>query len=217
MPFAESPNQSLGTNNLLDEDQKGDPAIAVVEPERESPVLQLKRGRGRPRKQDDSNKTGAEPVSKSLKRRASNMSAGADSEAAANADDAPVKVRKLHEGCDKSIIRESPLSQDSLRTARVTRRSSLAAKAYVKEEEPDQPADSEISDEATLSQELTSSPTAERKIAQPKSLLGRLRGILSECRNIILGSQEEREFDNVLYEMRREIHEAGQRSAEMNR
>jgi hypothetical protein len=32
-----------------------------------------------------------------------------------------------------------------------------------------------------------------------------------------LGSQEEREFDNVLYEMRREIHEAGQRSAEMNR
>jgi hypothetical protein len=217
MPFAESPNQSLSTNNLLDEDQKGDPAIAVVEPERESPVLQLKRGRGRPRKQDDSNKTGAEPVSKSLKRRASNMSAGADSEAAANADDAPVKVRKLHEGCDKSIIRESPLSQDSLRTARVTRRSSLAAKAYVKEEEPDQPADSEISDEATLSQELTSSPTAERKIAQPKSLLGRLRGILSECRNIILGSQEEREFDNVLYEMRREIHEAGQRSAEMNR
>jgi hypothetical protein len=216
MSLMDGPKELLEGTNQSDEDQISSPATRDVESERELPAIRGKRGRGRPRNQDNLNKIEAGPVDKSLKRRASNISADAVSEAF-DADDAPAKVRKLREACDKSLIRDSPLSQDNLRTARVTRRSSLAAKAQSQEDDLGQHEDVEVSDEATTSQELTSSPTTERKIAQPKSLLGRLRGILADCRSMILGSQEEREFDNVLYEMRREIHEAGRRSAEMNR
>ncbi|KAI5370639.1 putative telomere-associated protein Rif1 [Septoria linicola] len=50
---------------------------------------------------------------------------------------------------------------------------------------------------------------ASRRIAQPQSILGRLRGILADCKSMILGSQEEeREFDDVLFEIRREVHGA---------
>ncbi|KAF2210797.1 hypothetical protein CERZMDRAFT_44581 [Cercospora zeae-maydis SCOH1-5] len=50
----------------------------------------------------------------------------------------------------------------------------------------------------------------DRKIARPQSLLSRLRGILADCKNMILGSQEEeRQFDDVLFEIRRQVHDAG--------
>ncbi|KAM3415467.1 Telomere length regulator protein rif1 [Cercospora zeina] len=50
----------------------------------------------------------------------------------------------------------------------------------------------------------------QRKIARPQSLLSRLRGILADCKNMILGSQEEeRQFDDVLFEIRRQVHDAG--------
>jgi hypothetical protein len=45
----------------------------------------------------------------------------------------------------------------------------------------------------------------------PKSILGRLRDILGDCKNAIFGSQEEREFDDVLFELRREVHGAANR------
>jgi hypothetical protein len=212
----DGPKGSFEEPSQCVEDQIGGSATDIVDSEREPPVLQSKRGRGRPRKQDSLDKIEALPVGRSLKRRASNISADGVSEAL-NADDTPAKVRKLRGRCDKSFIRDSQLSQDNLRTARVTRRSSQAAKVQNQKDDFSQSEDAEVSNEASPSQEMASSPIAERKIAQPKSLLGRLRGILAECRNMILGSQEERELDNVLYEMRREIHEAGRRSVEMNR
>ncbi|KAK5009612.1 hypothetical protein LTR28_000186 [Elasticomyces elasticus] len=56
--------------------------------------------------------------------------------------------------------------------------------------------------------------TPGRAIAKPKSILERLRGILVDCKNMVLGSQEERELDYVLFQVRREVHEAGRRARE---
>ncbi|KAK5140778.1 hypothetical protein LTR04_002853, partial [Oleoguttula sp. CCFEE 6159] len=58
----------------------------------------------------------------------------------------------------------------------------------------------------------TTNSQSSRRIAQPKSIMDRLRGILADCRSLVLGSQEERELDDVLFEVRREVHEAGRRS-----
>lgn len=64
----------------------------------------------------------------------------------------------------------------------------------------------------TAVDEQTASPQLEaRQMAQPQSILGRLRGLLADCKNMILGSQEEeREFDDVLFEIRREVHQRAQ-------
>ena len=57
----------------------------------------------------------------------------------------------------------------------------------------------------------TSQNTPTRQKAKPASIMGRLRRVLSDCRQLVLGSQEEREFDDVLFEVRKEVHEAGRR------
>ena len=51
----------------------------------------------------------------------------------------------------------------------------------------------------------------QRPKAKPASILGRLKRILSDCKQMVLGSQEEREFDDMLFEVRKEVHEAGRR------
>ncbi|KAF2197514.1 hypothetical protein GQ43DRAFT_484083 [Delitschia confertaspora ATCC 74209] len=56
-----------------------------------------------------------------------------------------------------------------------------------------------------------------RKILTPKSLLGRLKNVLSDLSQLVLGRQEEREFDDVLFEMRKEVHAAGKRGEENER
>ena len=57
----------------------------------------------------------------------------------------------------------------------------------------------------------SSQSTPSRVKAKPASILGRLRRVLSDCKQLVLGSQEEREFDDVLFEVRKEVHEAGRR------
>ena len=50
-----------------------------------------------------------------------------------------------------------------------------------------------------------------RVMLTPRSILGRLKKILSDCSQMVLGSQEERQFDDVLFELRTEVHAAGRR------
>lgn len=47
--------------------------------------------------------------------------------------------------------------------------------------------------------------------ANGPGILGGLRRILKDIRQVMLGSQEEREIDDVLFEIRKEVHEAGRR------
>ncbi|ORY04126.1 Rap1-interacting factor 1 N terminal-domain-containing protein [Clohesyomyces aquaticus] len=55
---------------------------------------------------------------------------------------------------------------------------------------------------------------AERVILTPRSVLGRLRKILSDCSQLVLGRAEEREFDDVLFDLRKTVHAAGRREEE---
>lgn len=57
--------------------------------------------------------------------------------------------------------------------------------------------------------------SSDRPKLKPKSILARLKQVLEDCKQMVLGSsQEEREFDDVLFEVRKEVHEAARRSHE---
>ncbi|KAF2804647.1 uncharacterized protein BDZ99DRAFT_525478 [Mytilinidion resinicola] len=50
-----------------------------------------------------------------------------------------------------------------------------------------------------------------RIMATPSSILAKLRKIVADCSQMVLGSQEEREFDDVLFDIRTRVHDAGRR------
>jgi hypothetical protein len=205
-------SQSLARPNIT----APQPAVLSAEPEKESsmdqttdsvasvPATQVKRGRGRPRRSLE-----ALPPSTSktnLKRNAS--AAGLDE----TDESRTVKGRKQHSEQESARTDQSQVSRDARRSARVTRRSSAVARdSCHNETTPDAEAEP-ASDEQPSQESVTSSMgTSGRKIAQPTSILGRLRGILADCRDMIMGSQEQREIDSVLSEMRREVLDAGRR------
>jgi hypothetical protein len=74
---------------------------------------------------------------------------------------------------------------------------------------PSRPASSPDDDAAAAGATPTSS--LGRVMLTPRSILGRLKKILSDCSQMVLGSQEERQFDDVLFELRTEVHAAGRR------
>jgi hypothetical protein len=55
---------------------------------------------------------------------------------------------------------------------------------------------------------------AERVILTPKSLLGRLKRMISDCSQIVLGREEERQFDDAMFDLRIAVHSAGRRGEE---
>ncbi|KAK3062773.1 hypothetical protein LTS18_003376, partial [Coniosporium uncinatum] len=57
-------------------------------------------------------------------------------------------------------------------------------------------------------------PTTTRTILSPRSLLRNLNSWINDIKTMVLGSQEEREFDDALFEARRAVHEAGRRGRE---
>ncbi|KAH7135486.1 Rap1-interacting factor 1 N terminal-domain-containing protein [Dendryphion nanum] len=54
----------------------------------------------------------------------------------------------------------------------------------------------------------------ERVILTPRSILDRLKKMVSDCSNMVLGRAEEREFDDVLFDLRTQVHAAGRRTHE---
>jgi len=80
---------------------------------------------------------------------------------------------------------------------------------------PPHPRSPAVSETAALPAPATPSPattpTATRTILSPRSLLRNLNTWISDLKTMVLGSREEREFDDVLFEARRAVHEAGRR------
>ena len=74
---------------------------------------------------------------------------------------------------------------------------------------PSRPASSP--DDAAAAGGATPTSSLGRVMLTPRSILGRLKKILSDCSQMVLGSQEERQFDDVLFELRTEVHAAGRR------
>ncbi|KAF2749778.1 hypothetical protein M011DRAFT_484473 [Sporormia fimetaria CBS 119925] len=61
---------------------------------------------------------------------------------------------------------------------------------------------------------LTATPNrsfTERVILTPRSILDKLRKMISDCSQIVLGREEERGFDDALFDLRRAVHAAGRR------
>ena len=54
---------------------------------------------------------------------------------------------------------------------------------------------------------------AENGPTSSQGILGGLKRILNEIRMAVLGPREEREMDDVLFDIRKEVHEAGRRGA----
>ncbi|KAK5124935.1 hypothetical protein LTR85_001125 [Meristemomyces frigidus] len=220
--------------NVPSEPEEEPPVVVKDDP---TPSQQTqKRGRGRPRKSETPtpavSQTEAAPA-RSLKRKASALSttSGTDEPATSFVKDtpAPSKARRPRRGPDAKLIHAAQLSQDEAEVGRATRRTVAA----VVVPEPDgQTADDGEEDaaggnwlESTEQQEESEKQLAAedpspgtavnaRLIATPRSILGRLRDVLSDLPKMILGAQEEREIDDVLFQIRKEVYEAGKRTRE---
>lgn len=196
-----------------------------VETSQPTPV---KRGRGRPRKSETSPTSPKKAApTRTLKRKASVLSnvSTPDDQATTSfvkATPYPTKLRKTNDDGDSDVTDALRRSQpDRVRTPpnarKVTavvvegsRRSSLASKdgATIIEEHGNQH-ESTTPDRQVAAN--TTPRTTERPIATPRSILKRLKDAFADFKGMLLGSQEEREYDNVLFEFRREVHEAGRR------
>ncbi|TKA79425.1 hypothetical protein B0A55_03516 [Friedmanniomyces simplex] len=201
--------------------------IAPSETDSQAPESQSKsrRRRGRARKSETPTSVPSPSQSgqpQTLKRKASQLddSTVADEPVTCFVKDtpAPAKMRKQREGPDSQLVKEARLSQEATDLGRSTRRSiALSSQPNQVEEEADDAVDTENAvneQQAPLQRQLSrevASSSNERVIASPRSILGRLKDVLSDLPRMILGPQEEREMDDVLFEIRREVHEASRR------
>ncbi|KAK0882873.1 hypothetical protein LTR87_003314 [Friedmanniomyces endolithicus] len=160
--------------------------------------------------------------SQKLKRKASQLddSTAVDDSVASVVEDtpAPAKTRKQRHGPDSHLVRAARLSQEATELGRSTRRSTaLSQRPDPEEQEEDEAADREsaVDEEqspppAKLALEAVL-PSSERVPASPRTILGRLKDVLADLPRMILAPQDEREMDDVLFEIRREVFEAGRR------
>jgi hypothetical protein len=155
----------------------------------------------------------AEPTSGS-KRRASAMSTVEDKldSSISRVEDtpAPRKTKKKR----RSKAARQAQEGDSVAVRSSTRSSTGGSQSQSQTvEDPEPETDhEEASPEKQLAEESQSAANRGKKVVQPASILGRLRGVLADCKKMIIGQPEdEREFDDVLYEIRKEIFEAERR------
>ncbi|KAK4506333.1 hypothetical protein PRZ48_000063 [Zasmidium cellare] len=145
-----------------------------------------KRGRGRPRKHPLPESSQASTAGAGLKRRASTVS---------NA------TRNEHD--EASIVAETPAPAVARKAARLSQGASDAGSSLRQAGAQEGNTDGEVEDQRSAA----SSPSS------PKNILARLYGVLADIPKMVFGSQEdERAFDDVLFDIRREVHEAGRRA-----
>jgi len=187
-----------------------------------------KRGCGRPRKSETPTPVPT-PVaqiplacSTRLKRRASALSEaeGTPSEpTTSELKTTPAPKRQRRRAKAKKAIEESRKSQEDSGLRPPSSRKATAVVVGKADSDVDISQTRMASDDEDASggesqeqmQEIVATPSREPPKNTPKSILGRLKDILGDCRNAIFGSQEERDFDDVLFELRREVHGAAAR------
>ena len=140
---------------------------------------------------------------RSLKRKASvlsNADAGGEPATSFVEDTpAPAKARKQREEPDSRLVKAAKTSQEDTEPRRSSRRTNTSSQTKV--------------DERTAEVSEKAASLCERTIATPRSIIGRFRDILADLRlpGFGLSRQEERAMDDVLFEIRREVHDAGRR------
>lgn len=187
---------------------------------------QQKRGRGRPRKSETP--TPAPPVATPLaastrsKRKASALNETEDvssQDAASESKSTPAPKRQRRRARGKKATEEAQNPQaDSGGQRPPSRREATAVVIEKPDVDMELGQTRELADEENSTQESQenvekkpAAPSHNRPIATPKSMLGRLKDMLGDVKNALFGSQEERDFDDVLFELRREVHEAARR------
>jgi hypothetical protein len=191
-----------------------------------------KRGRGRPRKSETPTPvpTPAADIppagSTRLKRRASALSEaeGTPSEPTpSEVKTTPAPKRQRRRAKAKKAIEEARRSQEDSGSRPPSRREATAVVIGKPDSDVDISETRLASDDEHASggespekmKETVATPSRDPPKNTPKSILGRLKDILGDCRNAIFGSQEERDFDDVLFELRREVHGAAARGRQM--
>ncbi|KAG8631746.1 hypothetical protein KVT40_000886 [Elsinoe batatas] len=186
-----------------------------------------KRARGRPRK---STPAVAQQPARQLKRKSSVMSAHSlDESVISSVGSSPRKTRRT------SKLQHTPVPTRSSPRNRLLRKDiSVVVSPRVTDDyepgpepddmvgnTPDQHLDDNDDDIITPDSQLLKEAAAarareERLILTPKSIIGRLRNILVDVKKMgkkfVLGSQEERELNGMLFELGGEIHAAGRRN-----
>lgn len=215
---AEEPVESTEPNDSDDEAIVVERSIIVKEePEFVQPPI--KRVRGRPRKSDTPNPSQSETVpTKKLKRKASQMS-NASFERSQNSSSfvkdtqAPTKPKRRP---GRPPHRDS-ISQTSQEGSRPGSSSGRAAVAVLVS-----PTSKPVQSQRAVPQTaLTDQPKGEtsavedRPVLTPRSILARLKDALSDFKGMIMGSQEEKQFDDVLFELRKETHAAARRGRDL--
>ena len=204
-----SPAKSIEVNDETQDDEVVVERSVLVKDEPEVMQPPPKRGRGRPRKSETPtpSQTEAAPTG-SLKRKASVLSNASldDSQTSLSFvkdTPAPTKKKGRGRGRPSHASQERPGASGSTRTA-----TPVVIHRHEEDLQTTSPEDRSEEEDATAVQD--------RVILTPRSILGRLKDALSDFKGMILGSQEEREFDNVLFELRKETHEAARRAREMS-
>lgn len=227
-PATSSPFQRVDELSQPIDEPTTDPAAVKQEVMPPPP----KRRPGRPRKSATPTPSLSEsqdetPQSRPLKRQASVLSNVSASETDAPSSlvrdtPAPSKSRKTRKGQTSS----QGSDVTSPHEARTTRRTATAvliplpeAGAQAETEKVSSTA-ADAADGASTRQESVAqagdavsavSPSDQRPKLTPMSILGRLRDVLSDFVGMKVSTTEAREFDDVLFEFRREVHEADRR------
>ena len=172
-----------------------------------------KRGPGRPRKSETPTFSQTEIVpKKGLKRKASNISnACVESSQASTGrvEDNQAQNKKTGRG---RLPRRGSTSQGSREPSRPGSSSSREAVAVLVSPQPRRtPSGDNITVATPEKRHVEANAVSDRPVLTPRSILARLKGALSDFRGMILGPKEEREFDDVLFELRKETHAAARR------
>ncbi|KAK6434285.1 hypothetical protein LTR95_009531 [Oleoguttula sp. CCFEE 5521] len=203
-----------------------------LSPAQKSASQPLPAKRGRPRRSDKMSKAEASespvpsPASqKTLKRKSSRL-ADEDDTAAVPATSfvkdtpAPLKARKVRKSASSAravtpAVRNAPLTRTASAVVVSPAGSTAGISTADSGEEDDDQSDTIATPRKAIavSADYDGVSTVGTPAAPttPSSLLSRLQGILGDCRKLILGSQQHREFDDVLFELRKEVHDAASR------
>ena len=174
-----------------------------------------KRSRGRPRKSETpvASTPIQTPQTGHLKRDFTEADTGADDKSSVTETPRLAKTRRVTRSQD-SAMSPGPTVEVPRTMRRTVSAVVICNNGPAQDEEVGEATNSEASDEGADSQLRLEEEVAVRKdrvIAKPKSIMEKLKSILSDCKTMVLGSQEYRELDDVLFEVRREVHEAASR------
>ena len=238
---SQSPSSPPARQNEPPAQSVEEPTTEVAAIKREVMAPPPKRRPGRPRKSATPTPSLSQSIdeasqTRSLKRTASVLSNASATEAEASSSfvkdtPAPSKSRKGRKGQTASQSSAASSAQQGSQTGHSTRRTATAvmvsppgreSEATAKPTADEHDIDKETADEgdnievATPQKQSQNAGAAtdrveERPKLTPRSILGRLRDALSDFVGMKVSTSEAREFDDLLFEFRREVHEADRR------